>query len=186
MKRSTARTVDTGSRAEIRWHHVYFTRQGARHRRKLRIWGTCTYHSSMICIKSLTNCVLSHDRPCVSSQRALLCHPKVSCPASLRTESHAPCLLPPPPSYPGDLCDRTRLLARSVDNLFVFLMTFDYFQVPLEHQGRVLTWGIVGAILMRGMYVRTRHRCARSQPSSQAYIHPIASTHHHMYNPAFP
>jgi len=37
-----------------------------------------------------------------------------------------------------------------VDNLFVFLMTFDYFQVPLEHQGRVLTWGIVGAILMRG------------------------------------
>lgn len=41
---------------------------------------------------------------------------------------------------------------RSVDNLFVFLMTFDYFQVPLEHQGRVLTWGIAGAILMRGMY----------------------------------
>ena len=45
---------------------------------------------------------------------------------------------------------------RSVDNLFVFLMTFDYFQVPLEHQGRVLTWGIVGAILMRGgIWTRT-------------------------------
>ncbi|CAB1118984.1 unnamed protein product [Ectocarpus sp. CCAP 1310/34] len=42
---------------------------------------------------------------------------------------------------------------RSVDNLFVFLMTFDYFQVPLEHQGRVLTWGIVGAILMRGVMI---------------------------------
>ncbi|CAM9588491.1 unnamed protein product [Scytosiphon promiscuus] len=41
----------------------------------------------------------------------------------------------------------------SVDNLFVFLMTFDYFQVPLEHQGRVLTWGIVGAILMRGIMI---------------------------------
>ncbi|CAM9698324.1 unnamed protein product, partial [Hapterophycus canaliculatus] len=41
----------------------------------------------------------------------------------------------------------------SVDNLFVFLMTFDYFQVPLEHQGRVLTWGIVGAILMRGVMI---------------------------------
>lgn len=32
-------------------------------------------------------------------------------------------------------------------------MTFDYFQVPLEHQGRVLTWGIVGAILMRGVMI---------------------------------
>lgn len=42
---------------------------------------------------------------------------------------------------------------KGVDNLFVFLMTFDYFQVPLEHQGRVLTWGIVGAILMRGVMI---------------------------------
>lgn len=42
---------------------------------------------------------------------------------------------------------------KGVDNLFVFLMTFDYFQVPLEHQGRVLTWGIVGAVLMRGVMI---------------------------------
>ena len=39
----------------------------------------------------------------------------------------------------------------SVDNLFVFLMLFNYFKVPLEHQGRVLTWGILGAIAMRGV-----------------------------------
>ena len=42
---------------------------------------------------------------------------------------------------------------KGVDNLFVFLMTFDYFQVPMEHQGRVLTWGIAGAILMRGVMI---------------------------------
>lgn len=41
----------------------------------------------------------------------------------------------------------------SVDNLFVFLMVFNYFQVPLESQGRVLTWGIIGAILMRGVMI---------------------------------
>lgn len=39
----------------------------------------------------------------------------------------------------------------SVDNLFVFLMLFNYFKVPLEHQGRVLTWGILGAVAMRGV-----------------------------------
>ena len=41
----------------------------------------------------------------------------------------------------------------SVDNLFVFLMLFNYFQVPLEYQGRVLTWGIVGAVGMRGVMI---------------------------------
>lgn len=42
---------------------------------------------------------------------------------------------------------------KGVDNLFVFLMTFSYFQVPMEHQGRVLKWGIAGAILMRGVMI---------------------------------
>ncbi|CAM9139158.1 unnamed protein product [Phaeothamnion confervicola] len=41
----------------------------------------------------------------------------------------------------------------SVDNLFVFLMLFEYFSVPLEFQGRVLTWGIIGAIVMRGIMI---------------------------------
>ena len=38
----------------------------------------------------------------------------------------------------------------SVDNLFVFIMLFDYFKVPLPYQHRVLTWGIIGAVVMRG------------------------------------
>lgn len=41
----------------------------------------------------------------------------------------------------------------SIDNLFVFLMLFKYFQVPLDHQGRVLTWGIIGAVVMRGFMI---------------------------------
>lgn len=41
----------------------------------------------------------------------------------------------------------------SIDNLFVFVMLFNYFQVPLEHQGRVLTWGIIGAVVMRGVMI---------------------------------
>lgn len=41
----------------------------------------------------------------------------------------------------------------SVDNMFVFLMLFTYFAVRPEHQHRVLFWGIVGAMLMRGLFI---------------------------------
>ena len=41
----------------------------------------------------------------------------------------------------------------SVDNLFVFLLLFTYFQVPRKFQHRVLFWGIVGAILMRIIFI---------------------------------
>ncbi len=40
-------------------------------------------------------------------------------------------------------------LSLSVDNLFVFLLIFSFFQVPKIYQHRVLFWGIMGAILMR-------------------------------------
>jgi len=50
---------------------------------------------------------------------------------------------------PSDLVEQSL----SVDNLFVFLMLFNYFQVPLPHQGRVLTWGIIGAVAMRGVMI---------------------------------
>ena len=43
--------------------------------------------------------------------------------------------------------------ALSVDNLFVFLIIFTYFAVPAEHQHRVLFWGILGAILLRGVFI---------------------------------
>jgi tellurite resistance protein TerC len=41
----------------------------------------------------------------------------------------------------------------SIDNIFVFIMLFDYFQVPLESQSRVLAWGITGAIALRGVMI---------------------------------
>ena len=44
-------------------------------------------------------------------------------------------------------------LSLSVDNLFVFLLVFQYFAVPAALQPRVLKWGIFGAILMRGVMI---------------------------------
>ena len=41
----------------------------------------------------------------------------------------------------------------SVDNIFVIVMIFAYFKVPAEHQHRVLFWGILGALIMRGLFI---------------------------------
>jgi tellurite resistance protein TerC len=43
----------------------------------------------------------------------------------------------------------------SADNLFVFLVIFNYFAVPEEQQHRVLFWGVVGALIMRGIFIGT-------------------------------
>jgi len=44
-------------------------------------------------------------------------------------------------------------LSLSVDNLFLFLVIFRYFRVPGELQHKVLFWGILGAIVMRGIFI---------------------------------
>ena len=41
----------------------------------------------------------------------------------------------------------------SVDNIFVFVLIFSYFAVPAAYQHRVLFWGILGALLMRGALI---------------------------------
>jgi TerC family integral membrane protein len=41
----------------------------------------------------------------------------------------------------------------SVDNVFVIAMLFQYFAVPREYQHRVLFWGIIGAVAMRGLMI---------------------------------
>jgi tellurite resistance protein TerC len=41
----------------------------------------------------------------------------------------------------------------SVDNIFVIVMIFSYFGVPKQYQHRVLFWGIIGALLMRGSFI---------------------------------
>jgi tellurite resistance protein TerC len=44
-------------------------------------------------------------------------------------------------------------LSLSVDNLFVFLLIFHYFQVKGHYQHRVLFWGILGALVMRAVFI---------------------------------
>lgn len=51
--------------------------------------------------------------------------------------------------YAGYLVEQ----ALSVDNLFVFILIFGYFRIPQELQHRVLFWGILGALLMRGAMI---------------------------------
>jgi tellurite resistance protein TerC len=41
----------------------------------------------------------------------------------------------------------------SVDNIFVMVLIFNYFSVPREFQHRVLFWGILGALIMRGLFI---------------------------------
>lgn len=41
----------------------------------------------------------------------------------------------------------------SVDNLFVFLMIFNYFHVPLQYQHKILFWGILGALVLRAIFI---------------------------------
>src|SRR4051812_2168401 len=43
--------------------------------------------------------------------------------------------------------------ALSVDNIFVFVLIFSYFRVPPAYQHRVLFWGILGALVMRGAMI---------------------------------
>jgi tellurite resistance protein TerC len=44
-------------------------------------------------------------------------------------------------------------LSMSVDNLFIFLLIFKYFRLPADHQHKVLFWGVLGALIMRGMFI---------------------------------
>lgn len=43
--------------------------------------------------------------------------------------------------------------ALSVDNLFVFILVFGYFNVPREYHHKILFWGILGALVMRAIFI---------------------------------
>ncbi|RZK10785.1 MAG: TerC/Alx family metal homeostasis membrane protein [Flavobacterium sp.] len=45
--------------------------------------------------------------------------------------------------------------ALSVDNLFVFILVFGFFNVPKENHHKVLFWGIIGALVMRAIFIFT-------------------------------
>jgi tellurite resistance protein TerC len=44
-------------------------------------------------------------------------------------------------------------LCLSIDNVFVFILVFAYFKVPPRWQHRVLFWGIIGAVVMRAVFI---------------------------------
>ena len=44
-------------------------------------------------------------------------------------------------------------LSLSMDNVFVIALIFSYFKVKSEFQHRVLFWGILGALIMRGLMI---------------------------------
>jgi tellurite resistance protein TerC len=41
----------------------------------------------------------------------------------------------------------------SIDNLFVFILIFSYFHVPRKYQPKILKWGIIGALVMRALFI---------------------------------
>jgi tellurite resistance protein TerC len=41
----------------------------------------------------------------------------------------------------------------AVDNIFVFVLVFQYFSIPLQHQHRVLFYGIIGALIFRALFI---------------------------------
>ena len=41
----------------------------------------------------------------------------------------------------------------SIDNMFVFIMIFSYFAIPKDHQPKALLWGILGAVVMRFIFI---------------------------------
>ncbi len=41
----------------------------------------------------------------------------------------------------------------SLDNIFVFLVIFQSFNISIQHQKKVLFWGVIGAVLLRGIFV---------------------------------
>lgn len=43
--------------------------------------------------------------------------------------------------------------ALSVDNLFVFILVFGYFNVPQQYQHKILFWGVLGALVMRAIFI---------------------------------
>ena len=66
-------------------------------------------------------------------------------------------------AFPEDTDGRTAALefltgyllekSLSLDNIFVIALIFTYFRVPLAYQHRVLFWGVLGALVMRGVMI---------------------------------
>ena len=65
----------------------------------------------------------------------------------------------------------------SVDNIFVIVLIFQYFAVPAQYQHRVLFWGILGALVMRGLFIGARRGAARALRVDHLHLRRAARRH---------
>ena len=65
------------------------------------------------------------------------------------TASRVPCCFTSLKFFTGYLIERSL----SIDNIFVFLLVFNFFKVPEDYQYKVLFWGIIGALVFRGLFI---------------------------------
>lgn len=52
----------------------------------------------------------------------------------------------------------------AMDNIFIIAMIFSYFAIPRQYQHRVLLWGILGVIVLRGIMIAAWRRNCRKLP----------------------
>jgi hypothetical protein len=73
----------------------------------------------------------------------------------------------------------------SVDNLFVFILLFQYFKVPKSGQDKALSWGIIGAVIMRGLFIgaglfkpwkKPRKRNIKHPKANQGFVQTLEET----------
>src|ERR671911_2578554 len=63
----------------------------------------------------------------------------------------------------------------SVDNVFVFALIFSYFAVPGRYQYRVLFWGVVGALVLRAIFIALGAQLLERYEWCQSLIGPAAA-----------
>ena len=65
----------------------------------------------------------------------------------------------------------------SIDNIFVIVLIFEYFTVPAICQHRVLFYGILGALVMRGLFIGARRGADRALPLDDLHLRRDADRH---------
>ena len=72
----------------------------------------------------------------------------------------------------------------SVDNIFVFVLIFGYFAVPAAYQHRVLFWGILGALVMRAVFILAGSALIAAVPLDHLRLRRLPDLHRHPDGPA--
>ena len=71
----------------------------------------------------------------------------------------------------------------SMDNVFVFVVIFAFFGVPLKYQYRVLFWGILGAIVMRLTFILAAGKLLERLRLGDVHLRRVPGLHRHQAGP---